>query len=147
MSNVRVFGVVAAVAVVLLVGVSFLPSSDAPQPAERPSYEALQAVLAQGDGKGLDEGVIDLLQIHSPLPTAWIWVEDSTSDGEGIEHWAMHPNFVPIDPEDPDTTPEYVYVENYVPEDLEAFLDWIVQRSSHVTSPDDLTVETVVVGP
>ena len=143
MKNVRVLSAAAVIAVVAIVVVSLLTSDPVPQPTD-PSYEALQGVLEAGHGKGFDQGVIDFFQIHSPLPTAWIWVD--VENGVGVEHWAKHPSFVAIDPEDPETAGEYVYVENYEPADVEAFLDWIVQRSPHVTHPSELMVETIIVG-
>ena len=93
-----VVGLVLLAAVALVVGLVAWPADTTSEPTAQPdtSYASLQDLLRDGRGKGFDKGMLDVWASISPtpdVPTAWVWVLDDTTDGNGVEIWAYHPNF------------------------------------------------------
>lgn len=131
----------------LVVGLVALPSGTPDQPAVRPaaSYASLQDALRDGRGKGLDKGSFDIWMSISPtpdVPTAWVWVVDDTSDGNGVEFWAYSPEYVhPGADKDAVQTFRFHDVDH---PSVEAFLDWIVAKNPHVDRESLYVVKNVV---
>ena len=142
-------GLALLAAIVLVVGLVAWPSHDASEPTAQPaaSYASLQNLLRDGKGKGFDRGLFDVWASISPtpnVPTAWVWVVDSTVDGDGVEYWAYHLDYVhPGADEDAQLT--FGFRDDADPQSLEEFVDWIVASNPHVGDASQLTLTKNVV--
>ena len=110
------------------------------------SVSALHLARSAG-GKGLDKGSFELLQMHSPLPTAWVWVEDDTIDGSGVEYWALHGTYLPPGPGNDDLSLQYRYRHDQNHLSLQEFVDWIVASNPHVNDAGELMITQRSVAP
>ena len=138
-----ILGVALLAVAALVVGLVALPTDSGTEPGA--SYASLQDVLREGRGKGLDRGSFDVWMSVSPtptIPTAWVWVEDDTIDGSGVEYWAYHPDYVhPGADEDAVQTFHHHDVDHV---DVNAFIDWVVANNSHATYANLVVVKNVV---
>ena len=142
-----VAGLALLAAVALVVGLVAWPSATEPTAQSTASYASLQDVLRDGQGKGFDKGMFDVWASISPtpkVPTAWVWVVDSTVDGDGVEYWAYHLDYVhPGADEDAQLT--FSYSDDSEPADLDEFVNWILANNSHVGGASELTLTKNVV--
>ena len=115
-------------------------SADAALPAHNPSFE----LLAQsGTLKRHDQGLIDIYGVSPTLPEAWIYVSDSTLDGNGIEYWIFEESFSPATPTN-DKSFSFEFVSGQNPQTLQEALDYIVLNNSHVANTGELVVHKMV---
>ncbi len=97
------------------------------------------AQAPQQAAAGLDKGTFEVLQMSSQ-PTAWVWVEDDTIDGNGVEYWALHGSFVHPGPNDPSVTMTFDHANGVTHNNLNQFINWIVNNNSHVSSSSDIVI-------
>ena len=97
------------------------------------------AQAPQQAAAGLDRGTFEVLQTVS-LPTAWVWVEDDTIDGTGVEYWAVHSTFVHPGPNDPSVSMTFEHKNGVNHTSLNQFVNWIIANNSHVSSAADLEI-------
>ena len=97
------------------------------------------------DAGGLDMGWFEFFAAGETDQVAWIWVEDSTSDGDGTEYIAFLSSYDPPGANNTsyETTTDYGGTANFP--NVSAFVDWIVTNHAHVSSSADLTVYKRVV--
>jgi len=138
------FLLVTAVALALMGGAALLTTGGS-EPSTEPSYASLRPLLDAGAAKRLDDGEYELFQLHSPLPTAWVWVQDSTSDGSGVEYWALHDDFVHPSQSDDDVSIRFVRRSGANSANLQDFIAWIVAHNPHVGSGSELRIHQQVV--
>ena len=104
------------------------------------SYEDLRATtLLAGGGKGLDRGILEFWSVD-PQPQAWLYAEDSTIDGDGVEYLIFTSGFVHPSPSNDDLDLTLSYVDGVEPADLQAALAFIVANYPHVSAPGELSV-------
>ena len=109
-------------------------------PTHHASLDALRMAHAL---KRQDKGIVDVFGLDPNLPEAWIYVEDSTLDGNGTEYWIFHSSYVPASPS-ADKSFSFEYVAGQDPQTLQAALDYIVLNNSHVATSSELTVHKMV---
>lgn len=142
--DIRHLGIAVCVLVAGLLAVALSgPSASTPTDAP-PSYESLRALYDDGTGKGLDEGLAELLQFNLEQPTGWAWVIDDIRDGDGEVYLIKTPEFVPPEPGSPETHPAYRWVEEADTSSIEALVLWIVMTYPHVTDPAELQIDHIV---
>ena len=109
-----------------------------------PTHHASFRALRQAEAlKRADKGIIDVFGVDPILPEAWIYVADSTLDGNGTEYWIFHSSFAPASPGN-DKSFSFEYVSGQNPQTLQAALDYIVLNNSHVTNSGELVVHKMV---
>ncbi len=94
---------------------------------------------------GMDQGWFELSQPGNTDPVAWVWCEDSTDDGDGVEYIAMLSTYAHCTSSNTsqETTVDRGGSTGFnSPED---FADWIVMNYAHVSSRSDLVIHKRVV--
>lgn len=141
-------GLAALCVVALLLAATALPGAPsaplAPAARTAPSYAGLRALLRQGEGKGLEKGFVEVWQDISPVPTGWVWVQDDTSDGSGVEYWIYSDAFVHPNADD-DVQMTFVYRTDVDFAELAEAVDWVVRKNPGIHGAGDLKITENVV--
>ncbi len=112
--------------------------------AALPAHHAsLDALARAGVLKRHDQGMIDIYGVSPTLPEAWIYVADSTLDGNGTEYWIFEESFSPASPTN-DKSFSFEFVSGQNPQTLQEALDYIVLNNSHVANSGELVVHKMV---
>ena len=90
--------------------------------------------------KGLDKGTFDWIKLGAALPTAWVWVEDDTIDGNGVEYWAFHATFEHPSMANDEVNAQINFNHSVNHLSLQEFLSWIEQTYPHVQSQSELAI-------
>lgn len=115
--------------------------------ADLPSFESLEDLTRAGQLKRLDKGIFELFQVHTSDAVGWVYVKNSTLDGDGTEYRIYTSDFDAPTQQNSNEEIEFEFVPNTNHQNLTAALNWIVQTYSHVQSTNDLTVDKHVVTP
>lgn len=97
-------------------------------------------------GTTQDSGTIYTITAGSPaVAVGWIWLPDSTRDGEGEEHWILAPGYPFPSALNPFQQLGFVYQQGVEFSTLGDAVDWIVQESDQIASANQLVVHRHIV--
>jgi len=103
------------------------------------------ALSPQAQAETRETGHFDLSIPGESYPSAWSWVENSTSDGDGTEYVAYLATHPVGGASNPNIDTNATYVAGGSHTGVQAFADWIVANNSHVDNTAALTVVQRVV--
>ena len=96
---------------------------------------------------GHDQGLFEVSQPGNTDPVAWVWCDDSTDDGDGVEYVAMLSSYEHCNASNTSQESTVDRVSSTGFSSPEDFADWLVSNYSHVGSRTDLTIHKRVVTP
>ncbi|MCB9828392.1 MAG: hypothetical protein H6806_01340 [Planctomycetes bacterium] len=141
----------ALAALVLFLAMDLAPRADSSVAPATPtasvsSHDSLTDVLRAGLGSKNEKGFFDLYSTDPLHPVAWLYVTDSTADGDGTEYLITTSSYVIPGP----LATSVALTKRYLgtgASSLQEMLDDIVDGYDHVDSTEDLEVVVRDVSP
>lgn len=105
-----------------------------------PSSESIDELLQAGLGSRYESGAFEFYSTDPLHPVAWLYVTDSTADGEGTEYLITTSGYVIPGPLATSVQRTTEMLSSVTATSLEEFLAWVVLAYDHVESLEDLEV-------
>lgn len=126
-------------AVVFFLAIMAWPmQADAPSPTGVVTHEVAHATPV--GGKRLRHGFYEGFQIAGSPPSFWIYVEDDTVDGVGLEFYLFHASYIEPGPANPSVTNTLQFDASPQATNVGEAIAWIVQNNPHVNDASELLV-------